>query len=302
VVIVLVPLVELVGTATLAALAAWVIVWMRPWNTNHSWWNVPERLIASGVNALEKKLVKSVEGWLNGPATRFAHWLSGIAGVMAGTGEAVLEAAHGLEKGLVYVATEKLPLYTNIVRRELGVLIARAEAEAEGALHWAQEHVGKLTTRFEAFVDHVAHEIERPLARVINDVIPALRRDIHGLTAEVEGDVLPRLGALGGEVAGLEHLLGRWSHDLDDAHFWEWVASAGGLLALVRLIEAEAGLGKAECRRKVGGVCTTDPSAWFDFLAGLAAIGFAFSIEQVIEVGIEAVHEAEPLIEALVAS
>jgi signal transduction histidine kinase len=301
VVIVLVPIVELFGTAALTALAAFVVVWMRPWNTNHAWWNLPERLIASGVNALEHKLVDSVEHWIDPPATRFAHWLDGVASVMTGTGDSALAAAHAIEQALVYVANVKLPRLVNEARHDLGKLIAEAEAEAVAALHWAQVHVGELRGDFEAFVSHVRHEVEAPLDYLLNTAVPALRRDVGAVAHEVDDVVLPRLGHLGGEVASVEDLLKGWEHKLDDAHFWEWVASAGGLLALVKLIEAEAGLGRAECRRKVGGICTTDPTAWFDLLAGLAAIGFAFSIEDVIRVGIEAVHEAEPLIDELVA-
>lgn len=70
------------------------------------------------------------------------------------------------------------------------------------------------------------------------------------------------------------------------------IASIPAIATLTNAIATEAGLENASCRSKVKGICGTDPLRWAGLLEGLAALGFAFSLEQLAEV-------AEPLVDEL---
>lgn len=74
------------------------------------------------------------------------------------------------------------------------------------------------------------------------------------------------------------------------------IASMPAVATLVHAISEEAGLGKAECRTKVKGICSTDPSLWGDLLAGLVAIGVAFNLRELYAIAEPLVAELAPVI------
>lgn len=84
-------------------------------------------------------------------------------------------------------------------------------------------------------------------------------------------------GAAEAGVLDLEHLI-------DAAGWAALIASIPALAILVNAIATEAGLGNAACRSKVGNICQTDPLAWGNLLAGLAVLGFAFSLKDLYAV------------------
>lgn len=97
------------------------------------------------------------------------------------------------------------------------------------------------------------------------------------VTAEDELETIEGgLGALG--VAGL-------------------IASIPMIGSLVHTIATESGLENAECRGKVKGICGTDPSAWAGLLEGLVALGFAFSLRELVEIANPLVGELSGIID-----
>lgn len=56
------------------------------------------------------------------------------------------------------------------------------------------------------------------------------------------------------------------------------LAALAALSTVVTTALAESGLDNSACRSKVSGICSTDPLAWAGLLAGLAGIGFTFSL------------------------
>jgi hypothetical protein len=89
--------------------------------------------------------------------------------------------------------------------------------------------------------------------------------------ASIEGG----LGALG--VAGL-------------------IAAIPALGTLVNTIATESGLENAACRSKVKGICGTDPTAWGDLLGGLAVLGIAFNLRELVELAEPVIAELAPVI------
>jgi hypothetical protein len=76
------------------------------------------------------------------------------------------------------------------------------------------------------------------------------------------------------------------------------IASIAALATVVTAIATEAGLGNASCRDKVGGICGTDSNAWEGLLAGLVAIGVAFSLKDIVDAANTIFDDAASLIQA----
>lgn len=74
------------------------------------------------------------------------------------------------------------------------------------------------------------------------------------------------------------------------------LASVPALGLLLTQVLTETGLENAECRGKVKQVCGTDPAAWSNLLAGLAAVGFAFSLPELYKVARPLVDDLAPVI------
>lgn len=75
------------------------------------------------------------------------------------------------------------------------------------------------------------------------------------------------------------------------------IAAIPAIGSLVHAIATESGLENAECRSKVKGICGTDPSAWAGLLEGLLALGFAFSLRELVEVANPLVGELAGIID-----
>lgn len=66
--------------------------------------------------------------------------------------------------------------------------------------------------------------------------------------------------------------------------------------AVTAAIATEAGLGRAECRGKVKGICQTDPSRWGGFLAGLAPLGVLIDLQALAKAAELAAEIAAPAV------
>lgn len=120
----------------------------------------------------------------------------------------------------------------------------------------------------------------------------------------VDAQALAQLDAAGkAALAGLEGVVINVGDDLSAIEGAIGAVGAGALIAsipaiatLVHAIATEAGLENAECRQKVKGICGTNTGAWTGLLEGLAAIGFAFSLEELVKVATPMVGELAPII------
>lgn len=104
------------------------------------------------------------------------------------------------------------------------------------------------------------------------------------------------LDGLGGVVINVGDDLRTIEAGLGAAGLGALIASIPALATLVHAIATEAGLENAACRGKVKGICGTDPSRWADLLLGLAALGFSFTLADVVEAAAGAIGQAGGLL------
>jgi hypothetical protein len=71
------------------------------------------------------------------------------------------------------------------------------------------------------------------------------------------------------------------------------------LTTLVQTLEDETGLGRAECRAKVRGICGTDPLSWASLLEGLAPLVIAFSLRDIVDTARPLIRETVDLVESV---
>lgn len=195
----------------------------------------------------------------------------------------------------------------NELEAELGADIATAIRTAE---RYADEAITRLRAAEDAAIagaiglaaeaklagEHAAAAVLRELEGEIAAEIALARAAAAGAIAELD-----RLtGAAIGELEGAVITVGRELHDLEGdlgaLGTAGLIAAIPALATLVHAIADEAGLGRAECRGKVKQICTTDPNAWGNLLAGLVGLGFAFSLRDLVEVARPIVHELADVI------
>lgn len=69
---------------------------------------------------------------------------------------------------------------------------------------------------------------------------------------------------------------------IDSYSLPELAATVAGIATIVTAIATEAGLDSAECRSKVGGICSTNTSQWTGLLAGLGLVTGLLSLEEIV--------------------
>jgi hypothetical protein len=122
----------------------------------------------------------------------------------------------------------------------------------------------------------------------------AVRADALAAAAGVEAAVTGSLDVVRSIAIGAENEL----KDLEGIYgalgTATLIASIPALATIVHAIASEAGLENQSCRSKVKDICRTDPSAWEDLLGGLVALGFVFSLPELVKI-------ATPMAEGLAA-
>lgn len=104
------------------------------------------------------------------------------------------------------------------------------------------------------------------LASAGDQAVTAALDQVRSIAITAETDVQTLAGAAG--IAGSAAL----------------ISSIPALATLVYAIANEAGLGNSQCRQKVGKVCSTDPAAWAQLLAGAAFLALAFDFKEFVDV------------------
>ena len=293
-------LLEVVTTFVLLALALTARSWAQPLAAALG--HVPgigghlERWMMEGINAV----VHGIEALAKTNLRVLKHLFHGTAASIADYIEAPLRFAQQTEAALHYLRHTVVPhLIAAAVaglHHELNVLRERVNGLETSAGHGLSALIHKV----DALATHLARDVERPLDGLIQHEIPGLHAADAAITHEIAAVLRPGLAAAGAEAEaalnGLHGLEGR----LNAADLWKLAATLAALLPFVAALENEAGLGRAECRTKVKGICTTDPSAWANLLLGLTAIGASFSIAELIALGVEGVGRSTGLVDELV--
>lgn len=229
------------------------------------------------------------------------------------TVEANLAAAEEYARGKASAALASAEAYVEsrlgALKTELRGDIASALAEAET---FADQAVGKLRAAEDAAISEAVALAAAAKAAGIAAASAALHTAEGEIASAEQQAEAVAAGALAtAEAAGnaalavVESVAVTAEHDLKDiegalgaAGLAALVASIPALATLVKAIATEAGLGRAECRTKVKGICGTDPTAWANLLEGLAAIGFAFSLAELAQVANGLIDGLAPIIRA----
>ena len=226
-----------------------------------------------------------------------------ITDVIASTASAALAKVESLA-GTVSANVTRAEAYADAqAARALGSAKTYAESQAAAAINTAERYadtaVSKLAAAEQsalanavgiaaaatAAVEGIARA---DLSQAESDAASALAtaqalgqtalQQVSSIAVTAEDDVETLAGAAG--IAGAAAL----------------IASIPAIATLVTSIATESGLENESCRTKVKGICGTDPAAWANLLAGLVAIGFAFSLEELAAVARPIVSELAPVI------
>lgn len=234
--------------------------------------------------AAERYAAAAVEALRGAESAAIANAVR-LAGEAEAAGEAA--AAHALTLARQGIsAAERAAELDNV--RAIGLAatgIAAAERLAEAAAARAIDFAAAGAAEAEAFA---TAEAARYAAAAEAAAAGALAQaDAAGKAALAV--VAGVAGAAQEGVLDLEHLIeqGGWA---------ALIAAIPALALLVNSIATEAGLSNAECRQKVSRVCQTDASSWANLLGGLALLGFAFSLEELVGLARPLVDELAPIV------
>lgn len=135
---------------------------------------------------------------------------------------------------------------------------------------WARTQLGTLQRTIEGEALHAFPQVERDVHALVADAVTTIEHTstltastLAGAAEQALRNAQTAEGALAGEI---RDLLGK----LNPVDVAALIASIPLIKAAVDALEADTGLGNAECRTKVKGICATDPGRWLHFLEGLA--------------------------------
>lgn len=222
------------------------------------------KAIAGAVGAEGTELEQAIAGDLaagGSIARAITHAVEGIAAPAAPDAAAAIAAALGAG-GSIY----------NAIHGAVSGVVAAAgvtEAQVEGDIRVALAGItGAAGITPEEVTDTIGAALALALApggeiaRAIADAIPTTLPGFPPVSAPSVGDLAIGLASV---------------------------------TALVGVIASESGLENASCRAKVKNVCQTDAAAFADLLGGLAAIGFGFSLAEMVEVAVPLIGVLEPI-------
>lgn len=257
--------------------------------------------IARGAGAAVDYAVSHVRSWSRTFTNAVTEWLVGLATGGRDLADAAARFAVSVVAQLDHLTHvtvhEIVKAFVNPVRD----IAHDAQATAEQA----QAGVDVLAREFGDRLEAIPRQIEREvthLHNVISEVeLPALGSALGHVIGQVEADAVGRIGDLRHYTDAEFDRVYRRLGDIPLARLLELLAAFGATAALVDVIANEAGLGRAECRSKVRGICSTDPAAWQQLLAATVPLFAWTSLRELLDLGVELVDAARPLLGELAA-
>lgn len=265
-----------------------------------------------GWNQATKPLINA----LNAHVAALSAKLTAQVGSLETRVTGLLNKAEDYADAKIASAATALTRYADAVAHTAQVNAERYAADAVEALRGAETAAiakaaslaAEARSAGEAAAAHVLERAEREIAGAESAAEATARR----LAAEAEATAAGALASAqaAGQsalsvVAGVADAAETGVLDLQDLiRSGGWaalIASVPALALLLNAIATESGLENAACRAKVKGICGTDPRAWEALLAGLAVVGFGFSLREIVEAATGVVSESEHLLEALAA-
>lgn len=194
-------------------------------------------------------------------------------------------------------------LYTDPIWQQMARLDAYAKLVANDLANDVESLRTDITNKVAATKETVERDLstaflnaEHTIATGLTDLKNTLEGEIHRAETSAESagtEAVSKLRAAeNAAIDALGRVEGATTIELNDfigkvplTDILSVIAAVPILSALVNTIASESGLEKAECRSKVKSICTTDPSVWSNFIAGLLAYEGATNLRALIEVG-----------------
>lgn len=258
---------------------------------------------------------KSLEGVAN------LLW-RGLTWSISVTLQAIMAIPRDIHNALAYV---KDHLIVNVVRASLSTIhtaVNALEARVGTVTRELSSEVVRLDAKIERTATATVGTIERELGSEITRVEGEITSDIqslrHTLRSEIDAAAkgaesigaaaLSKLSAAeNAALDALDKAEGATAAELRDfikqvplTDIGAALAALPLVIAAVNILEAETGLGRAECRAKVKGICGTDPSQWAKLLEGLALVGIGFNIKELIEAIVGVAETVAPELEGFI--
>lgn len=263
--------------------------------------------------------VDSVIHWVRHWLDVEVHWLevllTGLCWTIVETVIAVQDAyaavSHALDRTWNHFIPAAIRGLEAVITGQLAALSVR--------IHNLRTDLSNDVTNLLARIGHLAvtvpHLIDAAIDSFYRSTVVPIRHGLHVLEDSVADVVLPRIGRLEDlaqnvrsefayAVATIEEVLPRLGdisyddlRDFIDRLPWRKIGAllSVGFLThyLVRALAREAGLDRAECRRKVKGVCGADNLAWDALLATLAGGLTLIEFREIVSAGREVMHEIQ---------
>ncbi len=236
--------------------------------------------IRSALNAIVDYALSPVRDWIRPHLTPLYRWLIDLA-------DAVVDFPHeAVRFGRALVS--KLDHYAHVVVHDVIKAfvnpIIRRVAAAEAALETIPRDIARLDRKIEHGIDNLRDWVlETILTRALQG-IDRLRHDVFSEALPALRDfVMDRVKDLRGEVATVERGIENVGADLRELakrldiplEVIEALVAAIGITAAIEAVET---LGT--CRGKLKTLCTSDPFAWEQFIAGLALLALWPGLEE----------------------
>lgn len=231
--------------------------------------------IASGVDYAISYGSNHLQAWLDSALDSLVGWLNGLHDIFTNFPAAVDAFLHDLVDGVDHL--------THVTSHEIVKSFVNPVRDiARGAEHDAATALTKIDALDRALAG-VFNEVEGDIAKVKHDVLHAIEQvDLPNLHGVIGGEVAAAVGAVAGDLDALHDWAGGWIdqllHDFQSIPLPDLIAllsSVPALALLVNTIAKESGLDGEGCRRKVKGICGTDPGGWGQLL-GLVTPLIAF--------------------------
>lgn len=206
--------------------------------------------------------------------------------------------------GPIHTALNTLEAKVGFVSREVATEVVRLDAKIE---HTATATVGTVERELGAAIRGVEGTVTTELHTLRN----TLRNEIDSATKGAEAAGAAALAKLSAAENAAIDAIGR-AEGATAAELRDFIgqvpltdigaalAALPLVIAAVNILEAETGLGRAECRGKIKGICGTDPTQWAKLLEGLAFVGIGFSIAELINAIVGVAEAVVPELEGFV--
>lgn len=192
---------------------------------------------------------------------------------------------------------------------QLASLIATVEDRISAVVQSIPAYVERGVSEAEGYADKVANDAYANAIAYVDSTEAELRTALSSTIATAasladtaEKDAQAALSQAGEAIADIAPPVGKTLSDFEN--YVNGLGLAGIITAVPALsllltqVLTETGLQNEDCRSKVKGICGTNPQAWGDLIAGIAAAGILLDFKMIVRAAGELSTAAVPLIKS----